>query len=63
MRTPSRYLIRRVEMKISHLKELRKELDSEDLRCGSLNVKLRNLKDELDQLRDWFEECRLTGSC
>jgi hypothetical protein len=63
MRTPSRYLIRKVEIKISHLKELRKGLDSEDLRCGSLNLKLRNLRNELDQLRDWYTECQMTGFC
>ena len=63
MRTPSKFLIFKVERKIEHLKTLRKGLDSEDLRCGSLNVKLSNLRNELEQLRDWYEECRLTGSC
>lgn len=60
---PSKFLIFKVERKIEHLKGIRKELDSEDLRCGSLNVKLRNLKDELEQLRDWYMECQLNGSC
>jgi hypothetical protein len=63
MRTPSKFLIFKVERKIENLKSLRKNLDKEDLRCGSLDLKLRNLRDELEQLRDWFEECRLTGSC
>lgn len=59
----SHYLIFKVERKIEKLKNLRKSLDSEDLRCGSLDLKLRNLRDELDQLRDWHEECQLNGFC
>jgi len=60
---PSRLPIIQVEHKISSLKKLRQGLDTENLRCGSLNVKLSNLREELSQLRDWYEECRLTGSC
>jgi hypothetical protein len=63
MRTPSKFLIFKVERKIENLKSLRKNLDKEDLRCGSLDLKLRNLRDELDQLRDWHEECQLNGFC
>lgn len=63
MRRPSKLPIFIVENKISHLKELRKGLDKEDLKCGSLELKLRNLKDELEQLRDWYTECQFNGSC
>ena len=63
MRTPSKFLIFKVERRIESLKSIRKKLDSEDLRCGSLNLKLGNLRDELEQLRDWYEESRLNGFC
>ena len=63
MMSPSKFQIVNLEAELVGLKRLEKELTKSRLRCNSLNQRVEIVQGKLEQLRDWYEECRLNGYC